>query len=101
MEVLPFLVFAGFVLLFYVQARRSGMTMNEWFEARNAARPYVPGWWKPAAVLVAGLLVLVIAVATAKHGFKWAYLLTIPILGGFFVAAAALLSWLFQRQQRR
>jgi hypothetical protein len=50
---------------------------------------------------MAAMLVLFVVVATAKHGFKWAYLLAIPILGGFLAAAAALLSWLFRRQQRR
>jgi hypothetical protein len=100
MEALPFLVFAGFVLVFYLQARREGLSTREWLAQRNVARSYTPGWWKPAAVFVPALLVLFVVVASAEHGFKWGYLLAVPILGGFFAAGTALLSWLFRRQQR-
>jgi len=98
-EALPFILFAGFLLVFYVQARREGLTMREWLDARNAQRSYTPGWWKPLLVLVPLLLLVFIAVTTAEHGFRWQYLLVVPILGGFAVAGTLLLSWLFRRQR--
>jgi len=48
-EVLPFIVFGAFLLFFFVQAQREGLTVNEWMRRRNAATPYTPGWWKPMA----------------------------------------------------
>jgi hypothetical protein len=73
--------------------------VREWLAATNARRAYTPGWWKPTAVLLPALFVLFIMVASAQHGFRWAYLLAAPVLGGFFVVAASLLSWVFRRQQ--
>jgi peptidoglycan/LPS O-acetylase OafA/YrhL len=97
-EALPFIVFGAFFLFFFVQARREGLTVNEWMRRRNAATSYTPGWWKPMAVLLIAMILLFIAVASATHGFRWDYLLAIPILGGFFVVSAAVLSWFFRRQ---
>jgi hypothetical protein len=59
-EALPFIVFGCFLLLIAIRARREGLTTREWLAARNAQRSYVPGWWKPMAILVPVVLAVFI-----------------------------------------
>ena len=94
---MPFLVAGAFFLFFFVRARREGTSVRESLARRNAHRTYRPGWWKPTAVLLAVLIVVFIAYTSAEHGFRWNYLLVIPILGGFFAIGTAALSWLLRR----
>jgi hypothetical protein len=44
----PFLVFGVFMLLFAIQARRRGQSVNEYLYARNRQTftNLKPGWWK-------------------------------------------------------
>jgi hypothetical protein len=64
----PFIVFAAFMLLFSVQARRRGRSVNAYLNARNRetfTNPK-PGWWK---LRVAGSAVLWVVFWVAS-GFK-------------------------------
>jgi peptidoglycan/LPS O-acetylase OafA/YrhL len=97
---LPIGAFAGFLLVFAVQARREGKSVGAWAADREAAAVYRPGWWKPLAVLVAAMIVLFVGFLTVDQGFRWRYLLVIPILGGFFAVSVATMSWAFQRRSR-
>jgi hypothetical protein len=96
--VVPLLVFGAFLTLFAVQARREGKSTPEWLRARNRESVHTPGWWKPAAVLIAVLVAIFIGYVTIDQGFKVEYLLVIPIFAAFFAIAAALSSWFFKRQ---
>jgi hypothetical protein len=92
----PFALFAAFLLFFAFQARREGKSMQAWLAERNAATTYSPGWWKPAAALIALMVLAFVVYLTATQGFRWKYLLVIPLFVGFFTISAAALSWLFR-----
>jgi hypothetical protein len=96
--VLPFVVFAGFMLLFRVQAKRAGRSTNDWLAERNEAMVYTPGWWKPMAGIVALMVLGFIVYLTLDQGFRPEYLLAVPLFGGFFALAVVALSWTFKRQ---
>ena len=70
--------------------------------ARGAERSDALQAWlvEPAAVLIAVLVVLFLAYVTVDQGFRCAYLLVVPIFGGFFGVSVAVLSWFFRRQFR-
>jgi hypothetical protein len=70
-----FLIFAMFVVLFWVLARREGVSAGEWLQRRNRESFTASGWWKPFA---AGLGLLAI-LAVASWG-----------VAGVFVAAVVL-----------
>jgi hypothetical protein len=95
--VAPFALFAAFIAIFWWQSRRAGMPMNEWLRQRNRAQLARPGWWRPLAVWVAFLMILFIVVATAQHGWRWQYLLVLPIIGGTAALMFAFMSWLLRR----
>jgi hypothetical protein len=65
---LPLAVFAAFLAFFAVQARREGKSPQAWLADRNAATTYSPGWWKPAAVLITGMVTVFIAYLTNHPG---------------------------------
>jgi hypothetical protein len=98
---LPFAIFGLFMAFFLVRARREGKSVNQWLSERNAATRYVPGWWKPAAIWLACLMTFFIAYVSFEYGFRWQYLLVIPIFGVFFAAGAAGLTVLLKRQFRQ
>ncbi len=95
---LPFIVFGGFMLVFFIQARREGKGVKAWLADRNTKTVYVPGWWKPNALWVTALLTFFIAYMTVDQGWRWQYLLVVPILGGFFALSTTMLSWLLKRR---
>jgi hypothetical protein len=88
----------AFLALFWWQARRAGLPVGEWLRRRNAATFEQPRWWLPFVVWVATIVVLFITVTTAMHGWRWQYLLVIPLFGGFLALALPLLSWLARRR---
>jgi hypothetical protein len=98
---LPFAVFGLFIAYFAIRARREGKSVNQWLDERNAATRYVPDWWKPGAIWIACLMVFFIAYVSFAYGFRWQYLLVIPIFGVFFAVGAAGLTVLFKRQFRQ
>lgn len=75
--------------------------MQAWLAERNAATAYSAGWWKPALALMALIVVVFVVYLTAIRGFRWEYLLVIPLFGGFFAISAAALSWVFRSRIRR
>jgi hypothetical protein len=58
----PFLVFAAFMTLFWVLARREGVGVDEWLRERNRAALTMPGWqlvWVGlCCALALGLLII-------------------------------------------
>jgi hypothetical protein len=74
----PFVVFGLFMLIFSVQARRRGQSINEYLNARNRETftNLKPGWWKWP---VAGAALLW-AVFWAASGFKPAALIVLPVV---------------------
>jgi hypothetical protein len=95
---LPFAVFGLFMAYFAVRARREDKSVNQSLAERNAAAKYSPGWWKPAAIWTACLVIFFIAYVTFAYGFRWQYLLAIPIFGAAFAVGAAGLTVVFKRQ---
>src|SRR4051794_38543698 len=77
----PFVVFGAFMLLFAVQARQRGQSVNDYLYARNreAFASMKPGWWKVpvafAAVLWAALWI--------ASGFKPIGLVALPLVVGW------------------
>ena len=77
-ELAPFAVFAAFMLLFWVRARRDGKDVNTWLRDRNR-RTFTnlkPGWWKPH---VAFALTAWTALFIASH-FKLILLAFLPLV---------------------
>jgi hypothetical protein len=73
----PFIVFAAFMLLFSVRARRRGRSVNAYLNARNRetfTNPK-PGWWKLPA---AGSAVLWVVFWVAS-GFEAIALIALPV----------------------
>jgi peptidoglycan/LPS O-acetylase OafA/YrhL len=98
--VLPFVVFGLFMAYFAMRARREGKSVDQWLRDQNAAARYSPGWWKPAAIWVACLVAFFIAYVSFDRGFRWQYLLVIPIFGAVFAVGTAALTVFFKRQFR-
>jgi peptidoglycan/LPS O-acetylase OafA/YrhL len=98
---LPFAVFGLFMAVFAIRARREDKSVNQWLTDRNAASRYSPGWWKPTAVWVACVVAFFTVFASFDHGFRWQYLLVVPIFGAVFAVAAAGLTAFFKRQFRQ
>src|SRR4051794_10910910 len=99
--VVPVAIFGAFMLFFARRARRDGKSVNQWLSDRNAVTSYRSGWWKPAAIWVACLVAFFIAYVGFDRGFRWEYLLVIPIIGAVFAVGAAGLTFLFKRQFRQ
>jgi hypothetical protein len=94
----PLLAFLAFAAIFSWQARRSGMTTREWLDERNRRMTLPPGWWRPGAIWMGLLVVGFIVAVSVEHGWRWQYLIVIPLFGGVFALGVVLLSWMARRR---
>jgi hypothetical protein len=77
-DIAPFAVFGAFMLLFTIQARRRGQSVDDYLYARNRETftNLKPGWWRlPVAFAAAAWAVLWIA-----SGFKLVLLVALPVV---------------------